>query len=76
MEKNPAYGSAQKYTVSQTPTADNTYELVDLPATNKACADHSKIIGRLHAGNHEILKVDKPPQGRSIVGVIVAVLHI
>ena len=71
MEKNPAYGSLQKYTVSQTPTADNTYELVDLPATKEACADHNKMNT---AGNHEILKVDKTPQGRSIIGVIVAVL--
>ena len=69
MEKNPAYGlgSAQNYTVSQEPTANNTYELVDLPATNEACADKKNTA----AGDHEISKVDK---GRSIVGVIVAVL--
>ena len=67
MEKNPAYGSAQKYTVSQAPTADNTYKLVDLPATNEACADKKNTA----AGDHEIPKVDK---GRSIIGVIVAVL--
>ena len=68
MENNPAYGLgfAQNYTVSQAPTADNTYELVDLPATNEACADKKNT-----AGDHEIHKVDK---GRSIVGVIVAVL--
>ena len=70
MENNPAYGSAQKYTVSQAPTADNTYELVDLPATNEACANKKNTV----AGDHEIPKVDKTPQGRSIVGVIVAVL--
>ena len=69
MENNPAYGSAQKYTVSQTPTADDIYELdlVDLPATNEACADKKNTA----AGDHEMPKVDK---GRSIVGVIVAVL--
>ena len=69
MEKNPAYGlgSAQNYTVSQAPTADNTYELVDLPATNEACADKKNTA----AGDHEIPKVDK---GMSIIGVIVAVL--
>ena len=72
MEKNPAYGlgSAQNYTVSQAPTADNTYELVDLPATNEACTDNKNTA----AGDHEIPMVDKTPQGRSIVGVIVAVL--
>ena len=69
MEKNPAYGSAQNYTVSQAPTADDTYELVDLPATNEACADKKNT-----AGDHDIPKVDKTSQGRSIVGVIVAVL--
>ena len=71
MEKNPAYrlGFAQNYTVSQAPIADDIYELdlVDLPATNKACADKKNTA----AGDHEIHKVDK---GRSIVGVIVAVL--
>ena len=67
MENNLAYGSAQKYTVSQAPTSDNTYELVDLPATNEACADKKNTA----VGDHKIPKVDK---GRSIVGVIVAVL--
>ena len=67
MEKNPAYGSALNYTVSQAPTADNTYELVDLPATNEACADKKNTA----AGDHEIPKVDK---GRSIIGVIVAAI--
>ena len=71
MEKNPAYGSAQKYTVGQTPTADNTYELVDLPATNETCADKKNTVVDL---DHELPIVDKTPQGRSIVGVIVAVL--
>ena len=68
MEKNPAYRSAQNYTVSQAPTADNIYELMDLPAssTNEACADKKNPA----AGDHEIPKVDK---GRSIIGVIVTV---
>ena len=58
--------------MSQAPTADNTYELVDLPATNEAqCADHSKMNT---AENHEILRVDKTRQGRSIIGVIVAAI--
>ena len=71
MESNPAYGFVQQSISSETPTTDNTYELVNLPATNEACADHSKMNT---AGDHEIPKVDKPPQGRSIIGVIVAVL--
>ena len=70
MEKNPAYGSAQNYTVSQAPTAESIYELMDLPATNEACTDKRNTA----AGDHEIPKVDKTSQGRSIVGVIVAVL--
>ena len=55
--------------MSQAPIADDIYELdlVDLPATNKACADKKNTA----AGDHEIPKVDK---GRSVVGVIVAVL--
>ena len=69
MEKNLAYGSAQKYTVSQAPTADNTYKLVDLPATNEECADKKNTA----AGYHEKPKVNK---GRSIIGVIVAVLSL
>ena len=70
MEKNPAYGSAQNYTVGQAPTAESIYELADLPATNEACADKKNTA----AGDHEIPKVDKTSQGRSVVGVIVAVL--
>ena len=73
MENNPAYGSVQKYTVSQAPTADNTYEPVDLPATKEACAGHSK---KNTAGNHEIVKVDKTPQERSIVGVVAAIVAV
>ena len=66
---NPAYGFVQQSISSETPTAENTYELVDLLATNEACADKKNT-----AGVHEIPKVDKTSQGRSIVGVIVAVL--
>ena len=70
MEKNPAYRSAQNYTVSQAPSAESIYELMDLPATNEACTDKKNTA----AGYHEIPKVDKTSQGRFIVGVIVAVL--
>ena len=53
MESNPAYGFVQQSISSETPTAENTYELVDLSATNEACADKKNT-----AGDHEIPKVD------------------
>ena len=36
MESNPAYGFVQQNTASETPTDENTYELVHLPATTES----------------------------------------
>ena len=71
MESNPAYGFAQQNTASETPTADNTYELVDLPATSEKCTDKKN-----NAGDHDIPVVDKKPQRRPSVGVLAAILAV